>query len=494
MLRKTSIDLGVNLAVIAHGSKIQLSSVANTLMSTLTANTMYNLPNLGYLSETADQDFTQLKNMIESAASGTSTRVTAGSPPSYAQSSHDTLMDNYIPEYAKLISQHVVYARSVVYREMENFIEQMRAHASSIAMKQPEDLFQISYVNKHDVFGLGIFDNEVAPFKDRSFAGAAFNYRVGVFTPEFDLLSAILTGDSSDDELIKSWFAENGQDKLMGYMTASDTFVNNLTNPLELMNYHLVNFLFFRGVVNDPKLPIGLSVTALTSLATENRNAHASGLGNAIDQFEAYLRSGALTLSTGFGSFSYMSDKGVPVCVIESNFAQAAEKGLTLEHIFGHIARSGTATLTIESALAQADELMETWTRQRSLYGVYMSQRRHTLLREAMVYTIRLILDTPAHTEAMAEIHGSQPANKATSVELCEAYLKTLSVNEIEDFSKVALNTIAKIVHRHSNAHEIISGMMEVIEREPTVDPTRAVTVSIVRYLTDYLMAQLIKH
>lgn len=491
MLRKTSIDLGVNLALIAHESKIALSPIANTLMGTLSSNVRYNLPNFSSEIYSCDQDYSTLKSFIERAAAGTTTRSTAGVPPSYAASSHDTLMDNYIPEYAKLISQHVVYARSVVYREMESFIEQMRGHAATIAMKQPEDLFQISYVDKHDVFNLGFLDTEISPYQDRRFAGSAFNYRVSLFTPEFDLLSAILTGDSSDDEVIKAWYAEVGGDKLLAYMTASDEFVYSIGNPLELMNYHLVNFLFFKSVINDPKLPIGLSVTALTALAAENRNAHASGLYSAMSQFDTYLKSGALTLPVSSGGFSYMSDKGVGVCIIETNFTQAAERGLTLEHLFGHIARSGSAELTIETALSQADELMETWTRQRSLYGVYMSQRRNTLLRDSMIYVLRLILDTPEHAEAMADVHGAQPGNKAMSVQLCESYLKSLDVNDIENFSKVALNVIAKIVHRHSNAHEIISGMMEVIEREPNVDPTRAVTVSIARYLTDYLMAQL---
>ncbi|MDD2819481.1 MAG: hypothetical protein PHN51_11895 [Candidatus Nanopelagicales bacterium] len=490
MIRNTSADLGASLAHIAHEKKLRFAPISGTLMAALCGSMLPRVrgchQNGQYLSTGAES----LPSDIVSAASGDSLRD-RNNAPSYAASSHDALMDNYIQDYTKLIGTHVLFAQRVVYAQMTSFMENVRQHAANIGMKQPEDLFRVTYMSRHAIFDSALIESEAQPFRNARGPRASFDYRAGVFTPEFDLLASLLTGDSGEDDLIKSWYAENGDSKLKSYMAGSDQFVNTIVNPIEMANYQLVNFLFFRGLVNNPTLQVGLSLTALTSLAVTLRNSYAEGLMSAMDLLNVHMKNGTVLIPGGSGQFSYMSDKGVDIFILEENFQKAAEQGFSIDHIFGHVAASGNTALTLETLESRGAELKDIWNRQRSLFGVYTSQRWNERMKEIVNFEVRALLDSPEHMESMKEFYQAHPAHRAETLQLCAQHMSILKSEHLEDLAKLSLFMVAKIIYRHSNAFDIISGMLEAMKADPELTPSRAVVPALTKYLTDYLMAQL---
>jgi len=502
MLHNTSIDLAVNLAVIARQSGVKLTPVASTLMATLCANVRNGI-SLDQLREAplaaspdGIYDYSALKSAIQRGAEGQKIPGNRHVVASYAESAHDTLMDNYIKEYATLVSTHILFARSVVYRDMQTFVDKLQSSVSGIRMKNAEDLFNVVYVRKHDVFNSSVIENEVYPYRDHTCTNSKFGFRESIFTPEFDLLDSLLTGETGQDELIKNWYASVGGEKLLSYMRVvdSDSFILRLSSIAEQMNFYLVNFLFFRKLALQPDLSVGLSVTALTGLAVALRNANACWLLSAMDQYNNYVKSNMLMFPLSSGSLSFLPENGgIEVRIIEEVFERATAEGLTLEHIFGFIADRGQEPPTLDTIKNSGDSYLEVWRRQRGLFSVYTSERRQSMLKDAILHTYREVLSSPEHMESMAEYYGQNTQAVNESVRQGEAYLAGLTFEEMENSLSVALHLVARIAYRHSNAYDIIKGMLEVMARDPETEPTRAVTVSITRYLTKYLMSQLVR-
>ena len=502
MLHNTSIDLAVNLAVIARQSGVKLTPVANTLMATLCANVRNGI-SLDQLREAplvaspdGVYDYSSLKHAIQRAAEGQKIPGNRHVVASYAESAHDALMDNYVREYAALVSSHILFARTVVYRDMQTFIDKLQSSVSGIRMKNAEDLFDVIYIRKHDIFNSSVIENEVQPYRDHTATHSKFGFRETVFTPEFDLLDSLLTGEEGQDEMIKSWYTSVGGEKLLTYMRAADTdsFISRIWSVADQMNFYLVNFLFFRKLALNPELSVGLSVTALTGLAVALRNANACWLLSAMDQYNTYVKSNMLMFPLNSGSLSFLPENGgIEVRIIEEVFERGAAEGLTLEHIFGFIADRGQEPPTLDTIKNASDSYLEIWRRQRGLFSVYTSERRQSMLKDAILHTYREVLSSPAHMESMAEFYGQNSQAPNESVRLGEVYLNDLSFEEMENSLSVALHLVARIAYRHSNAYDIIKGMLEVMARDPETEPTRAVTVSITRYLTKYLMSQLVR-
>ena len=108
-----------------------------------------------------------------------------------------------------------------------------------------------------------------------------------------------------------------------------------------------------------------------------------------------------------------------------------------------------------------------------------------------MKFAIRNIVSQPAHEEAMSDIYTGGGFHKETTVAQTEKLIDSASKAELDNLQQMALSLVAGIVHRHSNANAIISRMMDLMDKDDSLDTTQAVSVSVALYLTDYLLAQL---
>ena len=71
------------------------------------------------------------------------------------------------------------------------------------------------------------------------------------------------------------------------------------------------------------------------------------------------------------------------------------------------------------------------------------------------------------------------------------AYIDTLELSDIDYLDKVLLTIVAKIQYRYTNAFEILNEMDEILKVSEKITPMEASLLSVVKYLTCYLLEQL---
>jgi hypothetical protein len=492
MLHENSVRIAHNLAVTCNLNLARpknYTPLPSTLMGEMCAsvkNAMIGPPEARYEES--------LCYAIVQAAEGSFDRSKTNAI--YNLSTHDSLMDNYSKDLAATVSAHVVYARATVYKEMNDFVDQVTSETGASANQQAEDLFKVSFISSHPILGLQFIEEEISSFKNAPIKSTLpFNFRQALAQSGLDICQKLCQGQQEDNTVITDWVNVTGADKLMGYVGMAEDSADMVLSAHEALDYHLLNFLFFRSLVKEPNLGaevnLGLTLTQLVNKASDSRDYHASQLAVRMEQQRLSVNQGMVISPDTQGSYSYLSKTGVRLCVYEQAFTAACEQGATIEQLFGHVAKYGNAPLYVEQLVANGVELTAAWQTQRTIYSTYVAQNRHQSVRSSMKFTLRRIMSEPCHEETMCDIYQATGDHKANTLAQAESFIDRASQSELDDLQQMALQVIAGIVHRHSNAKAIISRMMELMEKDSTLDTAHAVSVSVALYLTDYLLAQL---
>jgi len=478
MLTSAAVSIGTNLAEIAATNEIKLVPKQSTLMQELVvaiSNNMFSkIEKRGYIEPT-----------ILQASAGTDT--ISKNVKSYTSSSHDTLMDNYQVDLASIVSNHLGFARTVVNKEINLLKESIAEGLASCKYKEAEDFFSITYFKIADVFSSYIIENEISNYKNSNAKYFFDSVNLNTLSNDgFDLCSYILTGDEEQDSLINSWCAGIGKDKLLSYIV--DEVPEYALAVNNLMDYSLVNYLFYRNLLNKADLNLGLSSVQLKSKAVANRDYFGNKLAVALDMYRKEIKSGRLLTSDSEAAFSYFNDKSLAITIYEENFAKLAEVGCSIEVLFGFISSENRNTVTISELTAKKDVYLNKWNSTKSLYLISINNNKLEIFKQILCnkFDQSLVGLTDEEKEVS---NNSQHFNKETK-EMGYKYIDSLQLSEIDDLDKIALDLIAQIRFRFSNAYVLLSGMAEILKMSDNITPMEAALYSAVQYVTDYLVQQ----
>lgn len=479
MLNEVSVQLGVNLSNILTDRKKSINIVNGSLLSELTKA----IGNKIAVSTDPTVPTLAISDNILSASTGNAI------DGKYISSDHDIVMDNYINELTTLVSNHVSYARSVVYSKMETYLEEIKSALTNYTLKTAEDFFCVDYYKLPDICKSDLVQSEVSPFYGHNveLESVAFGDSIGM---NFDIISYILTGDEDTDTMIKSWVAQVGKDTILHYITSKSLGDVVYLSTVDQINYNLANFLFFRSLVIKQDITFGLGSVALVSTSTNNRDYFAAQLAANINFYESCIRNGGLLSTDSSVKFSYLSTKDFPIVVYEDVFNQAVEKGYSIEHIFGYIAKTNRSDLTLDILDAQGETFINAWNNVKSLYTLHINNNRIDIAKLTIKMLLPGILDKDL-TEDEIKFYEENQGFKEKTIELANSYIDTLDNSDLDDLVIVVMNIIAKIAYRHTSAYDIIKEMHEIMVGDPTTDAKQAALLSTIRYVTDFCMSQL---
>lgn len=480
MLSNTSVVVGTNLAEIFVERGVKLVPKQSTLLLELSSAISNNL-----FSKIENRDL--VETSILHASSGN--EVVNKGVKSYSHSVHDTIMDNYIEELTTIVSNHVSFARNTVNKEVTKLIEAIQGALSSYKYQDPEDFFNVSYFKLHDVFRSFIIDSEISSYKGSTvkFFFEPINLTPVVTAEDFDLASYILTGDEEQDSLILSWFNELGKEKAVHYL------VNNIPeyslSVKALLDFSLINYLFYRNLHNKTDLNVGLSSIQLRSRSASNRDYFGNKLGVAIEFYHRDVRNGVIFTTDSNTSFSIFNTRKLDITIYEESFTKLAEGGGSIEVIFGYISSEGKVDVTVDKLLANLDKYVSNWRNTRSMYLVYLNNSKLDIFKQLVAQKFE---------ESLSDLTEAEKTDGFSSVDYVEAtkklakeYIDSLELSEIDNIDLIALELVARIRFRFSNAYFILKEMHEIMLMNDDIQPLEAALYATIKYVTDFLIEQL---
>lgn len=478
MLSQSSVAIGTNLAEIAATNGIKLVPKQSTLIQELVAAIGNNM-----FSKIEKREY--IEPSLLHAASGTDTMV--NKMKTYTQSSHDLLMDNYQVDLSNIIANHIAFARGVVNKQINLLKENVQQGLSDYKFKEAEDFFSISYFKPANVFASYIIENEISSYK-----GSTVKF---FFDPvdlsklvkeEFDLGSYILTGDSDQDNYISAWFNAEGKDRMMGYLT--ENVPEYTLSVHNLMDYSLINYLFYRNLLNKADLELGYSSVQLKSKCVSNRDYYGNKLNIALETYRRDIAGGRLLTTDSETAFSYFNDKALAITVYEENFAKLAEAGCSVEVLFGFISSENKNSVTVDELAANKENFINKWNTVRSLYLISMNNNRVDIFRQILIGKFdESIIEL---TDEEKEVSNNSSQFLQETRDLAYKYTDGLQLSDIDDLDYICLQLVANIRFRFSNAFFILNEMTEIMKMSEKIDPMEAALYSAVKYITDFLMQQ----
>ena len=196
MINTVCAQLGVNLALIAHDHKLDLTPKTGSLLDELSRATNNAM---GVSPISPERTIKGLVIDIHATCSGVS--VHEDGRNQYACSSHDALMDNTIVDLAQLMGGYVSYARSVVNPKVNHLVEAVRAALQSTQIKEAEDFFEVSFYTLPQIFESDWVEDEVFKREHGTTSPEVINFGE-TLQGEFDLSSYLVLGDDTIDQQI----------------------------------------------------------------------------------------------------------------------------------------------------------------------------------------------------------------------------------------------------------------------------------------------------
>lgn len=482
MFNRSTLDVGANLSEVLVNSNVKLVPRGGTLLGELN-NSITNVPSV--VSIGGNLHLESVKDDVGYASVGT--EVGNGNFKSYAASEHDTFMDNYIDDLSTLVSGYLNFSRNVVNKEVTKLVDDVVAAVNNYRHREAEDFFEIEYYKLPDVFSGYSLTQEIGEYKGNSEKGSTEDINLKVLESEEDLSKYFLLGDAEEDLLISGWMNGLGG-KVKGYLFDKvEDYTLQLTDQLD---YYLVNFLFHRNLTNTADLNTGDSSATLRRKAGYNRDYYGIKLLGAIQTYKRQMQQGKLIASNNRLTFSYFNEGTVKLCIYEEGFAKLAEAGGGIEVLLGYIVSGdSTVAITVDELVADMAKHKNLWDKTRSLYLVHLNNKRLDIFKHTLRKCFEESISKDNLTEAEEEV-GKDSNFQTTTVKLANDYIDQISINEIECMEKLALELVARIRFRFTNAYELLARMSELLEADDKLEPMEAALYSAVDYLTDYMLSQ----
>lgn len=372
----------------------------------------------------------------------------------------------------------------------DKFTETLQGNINAYKYREAEDFFNVTYYNLSSVLNLDIVASEIPTYAGDSKAAKSGVDPINTsgLEDKENFVSYLFTGIEEEDAIISGWFSSLGAMGKNYILSPINAF--SLTIPAQI-DYNLSNYLFYRNLATNTDIITNESVPVVTRKAINNRDYYAACLAQNLVTYKGLVKTGKLLASNDV-TFSYFSDRHIDLVIYEENFTKLAEAGHGIDTVFGYVSSSGaSSSVTVTDITGSEINYKDRWDKTRSLYLIHLNDQRldifKHLLRQAFEASI---CDVESVTEAEKEFYEKDTNFCKETLRQGNEFIDTLGVDAIEDLNCIALELIAKIRFRFSNAYEILSKMKELMAADETLEPMEAALYSVVSYLTDYCMEQ----
>lgn len=482
MLNNSSACVGTNLAEIFVEAGITIVPKQLTLINELNSainNNMFGSPSLDVIPM-----------FLVNASSGDN--LDNRGVKNYVQSNHDVIMDTYIADLKQLTSNYVTFARNVVNKKVNSFKENFSQSLSNYNYKEAEDFFKVSYFKLHDIFKTYLLD-ELKTYKggNSKYYFESVNLSP-IMSEEFDICKYILTGDEDLDKTLIDWFNALSRNKALHFLT-ENIAEYTLSND-GMLDYTLINYLFYRNLTEKTDLDLGYSSAQLRSKAIANRDYFGYKLGISLDMFNKDIAKGRIFSTTTQTSYSYMNKEPINVVIYEESLGRLSKQSegeVGIETLFGYLASGNGNSATVDEIIESKEEYFKKWNIVRSMYTIHLNNNRLDIFKQMLRFAFDASLKDEDRTDDEKQFLVNNPKYIEETNVLGSEYINDLHISDIDNVDKIVLDLVAKIQYRFTNAYYILRDMSESLALSENIDPLEAALFATVRYLTDSLVEQL---
>ncbi len=478
MLSKPSVQAANNLARELAVKGIRLMPKRGTLMDEL--ETASN--NITY--KPVDYSQNDIVNFVSN-----DDRISNHGTASFG-TSHDSIMDDYIEDIAKLASSHVLFNKSVVNSLVGGFKDEMVATFNGFKLGAPEDVFSVSYYKPHEIFGSDVLLAEIEN---------GGGYGSGALSPSdampiskvnstsYPVSTYLLTGDAEFDALIVSWIASVGEANVSSHIYSVTT--PYAINESATLDYYLANYLFYRNLAERTDINMGLTQVQLRAKASTIRNSYATTLITAITDYARRINVGVFFLPYSDMRFRIPdNDEKLTLCIYTESFDKYIEGGGSLEAVFGCVASDGDTSKPVTKLLAEQERYLNAWNSVRTMYTIRANSGRLDNFKRAILMAYDKLNATLADGEADARVTTFN--YQATVDKAISKYFDSLSIDAIDDLDKVAIDMIAGIRFHYTAAFSFLTDMNNILKMSEKITVEEAAFYAALNYITEYIMGQ----
>lgn len=482
MLSNNACQLGINLAHMLYEQNKDLTPVAGTLMQELSSSSFSPIPR-----QANNWGTTELSAHMTAASCGVYS-PSKSNGTEYHGGKHDALMDNYIDTLTTLVTNHVQYARAVVYPKVQYLAQHVEEALKNYEVQQPEDFFEVHVYRLPEVLQTELIEKEALSFTPGSAVVHVMNFGQEV-PSSFDLVNYVITGDKAEDTLIASWMNEVGVDYLKGFLFDAKTTLDAGAAPHDQINSSLINFLFYRSLAIKQDMGTGMSVIQLVTRASDNRDYHAQALRSAVEMYRIQMKHGAILAPNSNVAFSYIGSSRFAITVYEETFSKAVHEGATIEQVFGYISQNANTGLTVDVLKSEGARYAQAWNNVRGLYMSHITSHRDLAFKMALKMKVSEAIYHDATDELTTFFQENRGFEEETA-KMVTKYVDDLDTLSLDSAQDIYIDLIAGIAFRHSSAARIIREMVAITKQDESVDPAHAALYSTVKYVTDFLIEE----
>lgn len=403
---------------------------------------------------------------------------------------HDAYMDNYIDDLTKLFSEHIAFARNTVKKNVVLFSEELQKTISRHKEIEPEEFFNVTYFSLPGIFNTELIQDEL---KNNSINSTFYETLpvAKLSLPEFNPIQYLLTEDEDIDTDLTEFLNTVGEARVMSFIKMS---VNEIDLDLpDYIYYNLVNYIFYRNLLQKLDIQFGLTLNQLKVKANSNKSFFARKLLLSLDLYKSNIRQGTILSEKSNVKFSYLNkSEKLNIVIYQESFDVLVEKEVPIEAIFGFIAFENSTSINTNTLIAKKEEYVDKWNKIKSLYALSLNKDKLSTVRLLIAQAYDSVFYNMHEEDRKAhEFLGiNSETYRQETHKLVNEYLDELTLLDLNDIEKIALTIIAKIHYRYSNAWDLLFDMKQMMDVDSKLDVKEAALYSCIRYLTKYLLSQ----
>lgn len=482
MIDTNSALYSIPLATLAANKGLVISPVEGTPISELVkiSNDLLMLQCGTVMSDTAtDQD------QISSHANYFS-EITV----SDTETSHDTMMDAFIHDISKSVSNHISYAKNIVKPIIVEYVEDVQ---KSLGQEiNPVSQFKISMVELPKPMQNAGFETSINKYAEKPFLVPSTSLYLGEIAPQ-GILDLMLTGSKEYDEGVKEWFVNKGdlffmdiwnnlfRDFKISKPSTAFTFDSCLNSiSKELVDYALAIHLLSRKLYDEVPENTGLDLPKYREIVAQYREASAIKLNLEYIKYEAVLKNKTLVAS--------IDTDGKGLSVHGAVYREWLKSGGCNETLLGMLV--GRDTFYNQSLIDEAkDRFIKDWNTYALFTKTANKNNQFNRIKDILTISFAKILENMSSTER--ETVATMPAFTQTMESKFKEELLKLKTSDTEDIFNTCTILVCRARFYYTDAEKILSGINLAVKANPSIDIREAALLSSIEYVIDYISDQM---
>lgn len=480
MIQSQSYAAATPFAAELASRGLKVIAVPGTVLSELVR---LSVPPLVDPKLTTDADLNTIGSAMQSITEGT-----LENPTEYSRT-----LGAYVNDIAKVVSQHVNYAKNVVRPTVTQFAENLQQYLANAAPKDPSEQFCIKNLRLPAVLKDESFLDTLSYYKDKSVLTPDLSFSFEPKTNE-ELAQMILVGSDRIDQQITEWASHLDPNYLVNTWNAFFTKQSiplgqglpmnygdvGALNAFERADQMLAILLLARRVTNEVQSE-AIPLNVYKNTAIQYTDYAGAGLVEALRRIELAISSKQLIVSV---------DSRAKCAKVNGELYGAwLDEGGSPETIMGLIV-SGNQPSSMELINKNVEQYKSEWNSYCLFYRTSENNKAFDYAKSFIMMQFSDMLKEQDPVES--EYFLKNPEAAANILRMAQAEVDNLKTPDLKDPYAVALCLVAKCRFYYTAAFQILTDIHEAGKVNPNVDVREAALLAVINYVADFMASQMV--